>query len=92
MKTILMLVLVLVASGCASTSAIVSAGKDKYLVTASNMAMGASGEQLKENLYRDAAEYCNAKGKDFEQLELTSEGYKPFVRLAHAEMTFKCLD
>ncbi len=82
----------LLASGCASTSAIISAGKDKYLVTASNTALGASGEQLKEYLYRNAAEYCNARGKEFEQIELTSEGYKPFVRLAHAEMTFKCVD
>ncbi|NTU73794.1 hypothetical protein HGB07_06555 [Candidatus Roizmanbacteria bacterium] len=92
MKTKILLILVLLVSGCASTSGIVSAGKDKYLITAHNMAAGASGEQLKEHLYRGASEYCNASGKEFEQLELTAEGYKPFVRLAHAEMTFRCVD
>jgi uncharacterized protein YcfL len=78
-------------AGCASVSDIVPAGQDTYRISGSNLAIGASGTQIKTDLYKKASDYCAAQGKVFEPVDSSSVDYRVFRGTANAELTFRCL-
>ena len=76
---------------CTTTSAIVPAGRDKYMVSGDNLSIGASGAQIKTELYKKASDYCTEQGKVFEPIDTSSVDYRVFRGTANAELTFRCL-
>ncbi len=80
----------LLLTACASISDIVPAGQDKYIVSGSDLAIGASGAQIKTDLYKKASDYCGAQGKNFEPVDSSSVDYRAFRGTANAELIFRC--
>lgn len=78
-------------TGCTSMSEIVPAGKDTYMVTASDLSMGASGSTLKAMLYKKASEYCEKQNKELLPVNDASVDYRVFRGTANSELTFRCL-
>jgi len=94
MKTSFLLVLslsFLMVSACTTTSDIVPAGQDKYMLSGGNLAIGASGAQIKTELYKKASDYCVSQGKVFEPVDTSSVDYQVFHGTANAEVTFRCI-
>ena len=78
-------------TSCASISDIVPAGPDTYLVTGSDLSIGASGAQIKADLYKKASDFCATQGKVFEPVDTSSVDYRVFRGTANAEVTFRCI-
>jgi hypothetical protein len=81
----------LILNACASVSDIVPAGQDKYMISGSNLSVGASGSQIKTELYKKASDFCATQGKVFEPIDSSSVDYRVFRGTANAELTFRCL-
>jgi len=88
---IFLLLTFILLTGCASTSEIVPAGKNKYMVSGSNLSIGASGSQIKTDLFKKASDYCTSKGEIFEPVDTSSVDYRVFRGTANAELTFRCV-
>ncbi len=78
--------------GCASISEIVPAGKDTYMITASDLSTGAAGSTLKAKLYKEASIYCAKQNKVLFPVSDSSVDYRVFRGTANAELTFRCLN
>ncbi|MFP3982872.1 MAG: hypothetical protein ACLFV2_04190 [Desulfurivibrionaceae bacterium] len=94
MKTnsiLLSLSLFFVLAACTTTSGIVPAGPGKYMISGGNPAIGASGAEIKNELYKKASDFCAEQGKVFEPLDTSSVDYRVFRGTANAELTFHCV-
>lgn len=95
-KTLMRLVIFVVAvlvSGCASNSGVVPIGADTYMVSR-QAATGFSGSgTLKAEAFKEANQYCLNQRKKL-QVVNTSEAQPPFVfgNFPKAEIQFMCLD
>jgi hypothetical protein len=78
-------------TSCASISNIVPAGPDTYLVSGSDLSIGASGAQIKTDLYKKASDYCATQDKVFKPVDTSSVDYRVFRGTANAELTFRCI-
>lgn len=78
-------------TSCASVSDIVPAGNDKYLVSGSDLSIGASGSKIKTDLYKKASVFCASKNMDFEPVDDSSVDYRSFCGTANAELIFSCV-
>lgn len=91
MRTMLLIFLILI-SGCASNSGIVQMGTDTYMVSR-QAATGFSGSgTLKADAMREAYEQCQKTGKSVKVLEVFET--KPpyiFTNFPKAEIQFKCV-
>ena len=83
--------LFLALTACTTTSGIVPAGPGKYMISGGNLAIGASGSEIKTELYKKASNYCAEQGKIFEPLDTSSVDYRVFRGTANAELTFHCV-
>ena len=82
---------ILFLTSCVSISDVVPAGPDTYRLSGKDRSMGANGESVTTELFKHASDHCALEGKTFEPVNSTSENYRPFVGLAHAELTFHCI-
>jgi hypothetical protein len=80
--------LALAAAGCVSTSEIVPAGKDSYMVTGASHG-GASGGKEGAAALKAANAYCEKMGKHL-QMRRTDTGYS--LNYASMNLVFSCLD
>lgn len=78
-------------AGCAS-SGIVQGDRDTFLVSKMSGA-GAFGspDALRTDLNAEAAQFCGAKGKQFETVEFVGTPGIPFVRITSARLQFRCI-
>jgi putative hemolysin len=88
--SILPMMLMLLTS-CSSISAVVPAGSGKYMLSGTNLAIGASGSQIKTDLYKKASDYCKEQGRIFEPVNSSSVDYRAFRGTANAELVFSCI-
>jgi len=75
--------------GCVNvrSTGVVPAGDDTYMVSQSGGMV--TGTEIKADLFREANEYCQKKGKALKVVRETSRD-DIFVRSASAEIRFKC--
>lgn len=96
MRIFILLVIMLALSACATTSNstkdIVSIGKDTFMVGRSGSIFVDSGSEVKAQLYRDANDYCNTKGKILVQISESHKDKIMGVSAASAELKFRCLN
>jgi hypothetical protein len=88
---ILILVLALLLSACASTNDIVPVGKDTYMVSGWGKSPGGySGAEVKANAIKEAGKFCANQGK---QIQVVSSAQRDmtFGVNATAELQFMCL-
>jgi len=94
MKNIIFLTMVvLISSGCASNSGVVSIGKDTFMVSR-QAATGFSGSgTLKAEAFSEATSYCKRLGKALQVIN-TYEAKPPYIlaNFPKAEVQFMCLD
>lgn len=82
-------VITLSLAGCASTrTEILEIGENTYM-SSDQSGLERSGSVIKARLYKQAIEFCTAKGKKFEQISSTSKDTYPFSP-ASAEIQFTC--
>lgn len=91
MRKLLVLVLAVVISGCASTSGVVPTGPDSYMISRSaGYGHFATGPVLAD-AYKEANEFCEDKGKKLEPVH-TNEIPMSFGHYPEAHIDFMCLD
>ena len=93
MKHKILLTFVIIISGCASNSGVVSIGEDTYMVSR-QAATGFSGSgTLKAEAFSEATAHCEKMGKTM-QVVSTYEAQPPYVfaNFPKAEVQFMCLD
>jgi hypothetical protein len=84
---------VLISSGCASNSGVVSIGEDTFMVSR-QAATGFSGSgTLKAEAFAEATSYCKRLGKALQVIN-TYEAKPPYIlaNFPKAEVQFMCLD
>ena len=82
----------LVFVGCASNSGVISMGNNTFMIT-HQAATGFSGSgSLKADVVRDAAKYCEMRGKQMKVVSIT-EALPPYIfgNFPKAEIVFKAL-
>jgi hypothetical protein len=91
MKSIAIVVCLLVLTGCASSSGVVSTGQDTYMVAKTQKGFrGASGIVLAEAI-KEADEYCKQRGLVMKVVRTTNKDMVPFKSDAQAEVYFMAL-
>jgi hypothetical protein len=81
----------LLLTACSTISEVVPAGSGKYMLSGTDSAIGASGSQIKTDLYKKASDYCKEQGKTFEPVDASSVDYRAFHGTANAELVFSCV-
>lgn len=76
-------------TGCASNSGIVPVGGGRYMASTMN-SMAWSGGGLKADLFREAAAFCEKRGKEFQLMSSSGEDATLGGRYASAEIQFRC--
>ena len=76
--------------GCGGGSGIVQISDDTYMHSKLGGAFTVSGSTVKAELYKEASEFCVAKGKKLIPLNSTSQD-SGLGTYASAEIQFKCL-
>jgi len=77
-------------TGCGGGSGIVQISDDTYMHSKLGGAFTVSGSAVKAELYKEASEFCVAKGKKLIPLNSTSQD-SGLGTYASAEIQFKCL-
>lgn len=89
----LILIAVLLLTGCASNSGVIPIGQNTFMVSR-QAATGFSGSgKLKAEAFQEATEYCTRIGKYLQVLS-TEEAKPPYIlgNFPKAEVQFRCLD
>lgn len=90
MKTFLFPVL-LILSGCATSSGVMPSGKDTYMLLKRDAGIAGSLGALKVDAYREATQFCESKGKAFQVI--SSNGTPRAVgNIPEIEIQFACID
>ena len=76
--------------GCAPGSGIVEIGDDTYMHSKLGSFVTFSGGEVKAELYKEANQFCAAKGKKLRALDSTAHD-SGIGTYASAEIQFKCL-
>lgn len=69
---------------CATSTSVVPAGKDTYLIAGADSWEVTSGNEIKVSLYQKANSYCQGIGKKLQPLDESVSSYS-------AELRFRCL-
>lgn len=83
-RYILVFLFVGILGACATSTSVVPAGKDTYLIAGSDAWEATSGNKIKVSLYQKANSYCQGIGKKLQPLDESVSSYA-------AELRFRCL-
>lgn len=83
--------LVLILTGCQSVSTVTPAGNGTYMVGSEVRGGFSSWAEVRALTLNRATEYCDAQGKDMEQVDSKTRGARGWTP-QEAELTFKCID
>ena len=75
---------------CASSSGVVPAGDETFLVSRSEKAFDATGSRVKAAAFREASEFCAKSGKSMEVIKASEKDMVPFRSDPQAEVHFRC--
>lgn len=81
---------VLLLTGCASSTGVVPTGKDTFMVGGKAMALGASRHDATADAYREANAFCASHGKIVEVVKVDSLE-RSFARFPNANLEFRCV-
>ena len=91
MKISLLVIFVLMASSCTSTSGVIPMGDNKYLISRSEKGFDTTGSAVKADAIREANTFCVGKNMTLKVIEKTQKDMVPFKSDAQAEITFTCI-
>lgn len=84
--------LLIVISGCTTSSGVMLDGKDSYRVMHTGDTGFTNSSTLQKNAYKEAASYCSSKGRTVETVRMESKQARPFGGWPEASLLFKCID
>lgn len=91
-KLALLLFTLLVLTGCAKTSGVVSLGDGTYMISRTMRGVNAKGSKLATAVYDEAYLHCETKGKKMMKINKQTENDQvPYGAPAQAEIEFQCL-
>lgn len=91
MKIILLIISTVLLIGCTS-SGVIRTGENSYIISKKSAGGGfVTGNSAKPELYKEASEYCKESGKFVETIKVDATNGIPFVRIASAELEFRCV-
>jgi hypothetical protein len=92
MKRPILLLIVLVLTGCASTG-VVHTGNNEYMISKTDYGdTWSEGAKVLAKLYVEANEFCAQKIMALERISEESAPGRVFVRNASATLRFRCID
>ena len=90
MKNITILALALVLSSCGSTSKIVRAGPDTYMISSGGGMYEQNPSGIRQKVYEQANEHCDSMGKTMVPVDTNERQYQLGRHTASIALTFKC--
>lgn len=84
-----LLTITLLLAGCASTTGVIPAGKDQYLISREDNGPGASLGAIKAKVFQEAGAFCAGQSKN---LEIVRENDVPrsLGQFPQTSLQFKC--
>lgn len=78
--------------GCASTG-VVPMDKDTFMIAKKSAGgLFVTGEEVKADLYKEAAEHCAKTGQKVETIKADGKNAIPFARTSQASLEFRCVN
>ena len=90
MRISLLIIFIMIASSCTSTSGVIPMGDNKYLISRSEKGFDTTGSAVKADAIREANTFCVGKNMTLNVIEQTQRDMVPFKSDAQAEITFTC--
>jgi len=91
MKYIVLLATLVLLTGCGSTSKVVRAGADTYMVSSGGGMYEQNPSGIREEVYEAANSHCDGMGKRMEPVKVDERPYALGRHTASIALTFKCL-
>ena len=88
---VLVVAVISLISGCASTSGVVPMGGDNYMISRSEKGFDTTGSRVKAAAYKEANEFCSSRRGKLEIIKSTQKDMVPFTSDAQSEIEFRCL-
>jgi len=85
----ILLVATMLVVGCASSTGVIPIGKETYSISRTDNGPAASLGDLKASAYKEAAAFCEAKGKQLQVLR-SSDVPRSFGQFPQTEVQFTC--
>jgi len=92
MRRVILFVMVMLLSGCASSSGVVRTGQDTYMIARTQERLDGSSNNVKAAAFKEANRYCESFGKVMKVISTSQKDMIPFKSDATAEVHFMCLD
>ena len=89
MKKMTYLATVMVLTGCASTTGVVPAGKDQYMIAREDNGPAASLGAIKASVFQEANAFCGARGKAM-QVVTETDVPRSFGQFPQTTLRFIC--
>ena len=79
-----------VLTGCGSTSEVVRAGPDTYMISSGGGLYEQNPSGIRQEVYSQANEHCDAMGKTMIPVDINERQYQLGKHTASVSLTFKC--
>jgi hypothetical protein len=89
---ILLLAICLSLTACTTSSGVIPDGSNSYRVSHTGDTGFTNANTLKKNAYKEAAVYCDKKGKVVETIDMQSKQSRPFGGWPEAYLLFNCIE
>lgn len=90
MKLIAILAFAVLLAGCRSTSQVVRAGPDTYMISSGGGMYEQNPSRIRQEVYVQANEHCDAMGKTMTPVDSNERQYQLGRHTANVALTFKC--
>ena len=91
-NTLFTSLLLVVLSGCTTSSGVMLDGKDSYRVMHTGDTGFTNSNTLQKSAYEEATSYCSIKGRVIETVNMESKQARPFGGWPEASLLFKCVE
>jgi hypothetical protein len=89
-KLALLAVVVVVLSGCASSTGVISAGKDQYMIAREDNGPASSLGAIKAKVFQEASAFCAGQGKTM-QVVRENDVPRSFGQFPQTSLQFSCV-
>lgn len=90
LKAVSILFISIILAGCASTTGVVSMGKDTYVIARENNGPAASLGAMKASIVKEAAAFCSGQCKTM-QVAKESDTRRSFGQFPQTTLQFTCV-
>jgi hypothetical protein len=92
MRYVPLLAVAVMLAGCGSTSEVVRAGPDTYMISSGGGIYEQNPSSIRQEVYEQANDYCDEKDKTMTPVDTNERQYELGKHTASISLTFKCED